>query len=181
MALSKAFFSIEFKGGAQLIDQISDTELAMNELAKAIRNAKKAGDADNYKKLRKEQEDLKKSTSDLKKELRDSVKEFEAQKYPIGSLAQLRQEYSKLTKEISIMTKAQRDSADGLSKIKFAANLKKEIIDIDQSIGNFTSKSKDFIHPVSKSFTVAVKIPETATFTGLEVFIANVGPFQTIE
>lgn len=136
---SKAFFSIEFKGGAQLIHQIADTELAMNELAKAIRNAKKAGDADNYKKLRKEQEDLKKSTADLKKELRDSVKEFEAQKYPIGSLAQLRQEYSKLTKEISIMTKAQRDSADGLAKIKFAANLKKEIIDIDQSIGNFTS------------------------------------------
>jgi hypothetical protein len=54
-------------------------------------------------------------------------------------LVALRQEYTKLTREIQLYSKEQRESAEGLSKIKLAGNLKKEILSIDQSIGDFRS------------------------------------------
>lgn len=138
MATNK-FFTIEFKGGLELINELSQVELELKKVNDAIKEAKKTGDTEVYKKLRLEQEELKKSSQELKKNLRDSIKDFEAQKAPVGSLVALRQEYSKLTKEIQLFSKEQRESAEGLAKIKLAGNLKKEILDIDQSIGDFRS------------------------------------------
>lgn len=138
MATNK-FFTIEFKGGLDLINQLSQVELELKRVNDAIKEAKKTGDTEVYKKLRIEQEELKKSSQELKKNLRDSIKDFEGQKAPVGSLVALRQEYTKLTREIQLFSKEQRESAEGLSKIKLAGNLKKEILEIDQSIGSFTS------------------------------------------
>jgi TP901 family phage tail tape measure protein len=138
MATNK-FFTIEFKGGLDLINQLSQVELELKRVNDAIKEAKKTGDTEVYKKLRIEQEELKKSSQELKKNLRDSIKDFEGQKAPVGSLVALRQEYTKLTREIQLYSKEQRESAEGLSKIKLAGNLKKEILEIDQSIGSFTS------------------------------------------
>jgi septal ring factor EnvC (AmiA/AmiB activator) len=138
MATNK-FFTIEFKGGLDLINQLSQVELELKKVNDAIKEAKKTGDTEVYKKLRIEQEELKKSSQELKKNLRDSIKDFEGQKAPVGSLVALRQEYTKLTREIQLYSKEQRESAEGLSKIKLAGNLKKEILSIDQSIGDFRS------------------------------------------
>ena len=79
MATNK-FFTIEFKGGLDLINQLSQVELELKRVNDAIKEAKKTGDTEVYKKLRIEQEELKKSSQELKKNLRDSIKDFEGQK-----------------------------------------------------------------------------------------------------
>lgn len=136
---TKSFFSIEFKGGQGLINELAEVELRLNDISTAIKNAKKEGKTDLYKDLRLQQENLKKSSLDLKKALRESVKDFETVKAPIGSLQALRGEYSKLTKEIALMTETQRKGADGIAKINIARNIKTQIEQIDQSMGIYTS------------------------------------------
>lgn len=58
MATNK-FFTIEFKGGLDLINQLSQVELELKRVNDAIKEAKKTGDTEVYKKLRIEQEELK--------------------------------------------------------------------------------------------------------------------------
>lgn len=65
-------------------------------------------------------------------------KEFAATQVPTDSLAGLRLEYSKLTEQLTKLSKAERESAAGQQLIANAGALKGEINGIQESVGNFT-------------------------------------------
>lgn len=135
----KAFFTLEFLGGQKVINELAEVELELDKLAKQIKEAKKLGQDDIYKSLRLQQEDLKKASTTLRAELKAQSREFENVKYPATSVIGLEQEYSKLRATIRGMSKEARESADGISKIKLAEQLKSQVIQIDGSIKDFKS------------------------------------------
>lgn len=136
---SKAFFSIEFQGGAELIRELSAVELELKKVQDQIKAAQKAGDTDAYKNLRVQQEDLKRSSSELRKELKQQATAFEKAQFPKDSLIGIEQEYSKLRAEIRGFSKDYRESAAGIAKIRLADSLKSQILEIDNSIKDFKS------------------------------------------
>lgn len=89
--------------------------------------------SDEYKHVKEEISELNQEHQKLNKELGKNP--------PKGSLASLRNEYNVLNNEISTFTKAQRESADGLAKIKLSQNLKQDIRDIEQSLVGVNSKA----------------------------------------
>lgn len=74
----------------------------------------------------------------LQKAQRDLNREFKATQVPKDSLAGLRLEYSKLSQQISLLTKAERESDFGKELIANAKSIKDEIDGVEQSIGRFT-------------------------------------------
>lgn len=136
---SKAFFSIEFQGGAELIRELSAVELELKKVQDQIKAAQKAGDGDAYKNLRVQQEDLKRSSAELRKEIKAQANAFEKAQFPKDSLIGLEQEYSKLRAEIRGFSKDYRESAEGIAKIRLADSLKSQILEIDNSIKDFKS------------------------------------------
>lgn len=137
---SKKFFSIEFQGAKDTIDQLAKIELEMKKLADQIREAKKLGKEDVYKDLRFQQENLKKTATELRAELRNSVREFEKSKFPTDSIVGLEHAYSKLRTEIRGMSKEMRESAEGIQKIRFAEHIKNQIDKTSQSFGDWKSQ-----------------------------------------
>lgn len=74
----------------------------------------------------------------LRDRQRELNKEFQALRVPTDSLAGLRLEYGKLTSQIANLSRVERESQFGKSLIRNAANVKKEIDGIEQSVGRFT-------------------------------------------
>lgn len=136
---SKAFFSIEFQGGAELIRELSAVELELKKVQDQIKAAQKAGDGDAYKNLRVQQEDLKRSSAELRKEIKAQATAFEKAQFPKDSLIGLEQQYSSLRAEIRGFSKDYRESAAGIAKIRLADSLKGQILEIDNSIKDFKS------------------------------------------
>lgn len=136
---SKAFFSIEFQGGAELIRELSAVELELKKVQDQIKAAQKAGDGDAYKNLRVQQEDLKRSSAELRKEIKAQATAFEKAQFPKDSLIGLEQQYSSLRAEIRGFSKDYRESAAGIAKIRLADSLKSQILEIDNSIKDFKS------------------------------------------
>lgn len=135
----RAYFTIEIQGAEAALAQVVRLDLEMKELAKDIKAANKAGDMDNVKIGTTNMERLKTSMKEARQELRDSVKDFKANPYDATSLIGMRNEYSKLTREIELMSEAERKSAEGRRKIEAASNLSGSIRTTDKSIGNFKS------------------------------------------
>lgn len=136
---NKAFFSIEFQGGKETILEIDKLKAQLKSVANDINNAKKAGDKGVYKNLILEQSDLRKELKDTNTLLRQQQNQFDKVKYPTDSVHGLELQYSKLRQEIRGMGKDMRDSVEGKTKIKFAAGIKQQILDIDGSINDFKS------------------------------------------
>ncbi|MEM4255674.1 MAG: phage tail tape measure protein [Candidatus Norongarragalinales archaeon] len=76
--------------------------------------------------------------AELNAKQRELNREFSAAKLPKDSLVALRLEYSKLTKQVAELSKAERESEFGQKLIKDAARIKKEIDGVEQSMGRFT-------------------------------------------
>lgn len=74
----------------------------------------------------------------LRDRQRELNKEFQALRVPTDSLAGLRLEYGKLTSQIANLSRVERESQFGKNLIRNAANVKKEIDGIEQSVGRFT-------------------------------------------
>lgn len=80
----------------------------------------------------------KRELSELTKEQRALNREFQQLKVPKDSLAGLRLEYGRLAQAIAKLSAEERKSDFGKSLIKSARDTKKEIDNIEQSIGRFT-------------------------------------------
>lgn len=135
----KAFFSVEYAGARETISKMAETELAMDRITKAIKEAKKAGNEDIYKQLRVEQEKLKKTSQDLRGELRNQTRDFEKMKYPKDSVIGMELEYSKLREQVRGLSADQRNSTFGRDLIRQADQVKSQILKVDNSIKDFHS------------------------------------------
>ena len=76
--------------------------------------------------------------AELTKQQKELNREINALKVPKDSLAGLRFEYAKLSQAVALLSAEERRSEFGKNLIKNAANVKKEIDSIEQSIGRFT-------------------------------------------
>lgn len=94
--------------------------------------------ADNFDNLVTSLAEAKTKVADLTQQQKELNKEFQASRVPTDSLAGLRLEYSKLTDQISRLSKAERESEGGKALLQNAANIKAEINGVQESVGNFT-------------------------------------------
>ncbi len=174
---SKAFFSIEFQGGAELIRELSAVELELKKVQDQIKAAQKAGDGDAYKNLRVQQEDLKRSSAELRKEIKAQATAFEKAQFPKDSLIGLEQQYSKLRAEIRGFSKDYRESAAGIAKIRLADSLKGQILEIDNSIKDFKSNIGNYKSGLSSLSNVGDIITGGLVTGGITAAIAAVVAF----
>lgn len=96
----------------------------------------------NYSQLKDQQITLRAESRRLNIELRQQAKDFDriSQDIPDDSLIGLRRRYEQLRQEIDRLGKAGRESADGLDKIRQAADIKGQIDSIGESVGDFRSQ-----------------------------------------
>lgn len=132
MAAKTFTYRIDIESSATTKD-LAQLELQLNEVNKAIREAKKAGDTDTYESLRREQLSLQDASKELRKEIRAQQKDFRDQKFPEDSIIGLRTEYRKLTKEIRQLSQTDPDFD---KKSQEALNLKNQIRDLSKAFGD---------------------------------------------
>jgi TP901 family phage tail tape measure protein len=94
--------------------------------------------AEGFTKLAENLAAAKTQVADLTQQQKELNREFKQTQVPTDSLAGLRLEYSKLSEQISQLTKAERGTDFGKKLIQSAANVKAEINGIQESVGNFT-------------------------------------------
>lgn len=133
--MRKILFEIEIEnvGAARRIEALREE---IRRLNKELKGADVGSDA--FKELITKITDAKFETAELKEEQKKLNREFQSAKFPKDSLQGLRIEYAKLTDQIKILSAAERASPFGQSLIANAANVKKQIDGIEQSIGRFT-------------------------------------------
>lgn len=137
-------FSAQDVGVAAAQDAIKDRQKAINAEIKA---AKALGSP--YTQLLGESVKLKRETEALSEQQKLLNREFKTTTVPKDSLAGLRLEYQKLSIELSKLTAAERGSSFGKGLVKNAANVKKEIDGIEQSIGRFTGNVGNYKSAIS--------------------------------
>lgn len=93
---------------------------------------------DRYEELKRVQFDLREETKELNKEVRTSVNEFKKAQFPVGSIQQMEQAYSKLRREIRALGADELASASGQSKIAEARALKDAIREQSIAFGDTT-------------------------------------------
>lgn len=108
----------------------------VKELTKELMGVDAA--ADGFDELVTNLANAKTAVVDLTQQQKELNKEFKAAQVPTDSLAGLRVEYSKLTDQISRLSKVERESDAGKALIQNAANVKAEINGVQESVGNFT-------------------------------------------
>jgi len=159
--LKKLVFNLSVTG----IKQLSEVDLNLASIGKQMRQVKKEIDQLNngtveqikslklngksvesltteYSQLKDEQVTLRTESRRLNTDLRQQAKDFDRikQGIPDDSLIGLRRTYEKLRKEIDLLGKTARDSADGVDLLNKAADIKKQIDDIGESVGDFRSQ-----------------------------------------
>ena len=92
-----------------------------------------------FRDLAAEMSNVKREISTLSAKQRELNREFIAASLPKDSLVALRLEYSKLSKQVAELSRAERESDFGKNLIKRASSIKKEIDAVEQSMGRFTS------------------------------------------
>ena len=136
MAAKTFTYRIDIESSATTKD-LARLELQLNEVNKAIREAKKEGDGKTYEKLRREQLSLQDASKELRKEIREQTKAFREQKFPQDSLIGLRKQYRELRKEINALSREERESEFGKGLIARAKGINDSIKDIAGSVGDF--------------------------------------------
>lgn len=133
--MRKILFEIEVEnvGAARRIESLREE---IRRLNKEIKGAEVGSPV--YNDLIAKLTDAKQETARLKDEQKALNREFQAARFPKDSLAGLRIEYAKLTEQIKVLSAAERGSPFGQSIIANAANVKRQIDGIEQSIGRFT-------------------------------------------
>lgn len=136
MAAKTFAYKIEIESSATT-KELAGLELQLNEVNKAIREAKKAGDGETYEKLRREQLALQDASKELRKEIRQQQKDFKDQRFPEDSLIGLRKRYRELRREINALSEEERKSDFGQALIANAKQVNDSIKDITYSVGDF--------------------------------------------
>lgn len=131
--------------------ELAEVELRLNDISKALRQAKKDADGKTYAKLRAEQIDLQEEGRRLRKEVRDQSKAFKDADFPADSLIGLRQEYKRLRKEVNALSSDQRNSDFGQNLIEEARRVKQQIDDIGASVGDFRSNVGNYQNAVENA------------------------------
>ena len=131
----KILFEIEVEnvGATRRIEALREE---IKRLNKELKGASEG--SDEYRKLTGEIANAQIEIKDLKEQQRQLNRDFQAAKFPVDSLQGLRIEYAKLADQIKVLSAAERQSKFGQSLIENAANVKKQIDGIEQSIGRFT-------------------------------------------
>lgn len=131
----KILFEIEVEnvGAARRIEALREE---IKRLNKEIKGASEG--SEEYRKLTGQIADAQIEVKELKDQQKALNREFQAAKVPTDSLQGLRFEYAKLVDQIKILSATERQSPFGQQLIANAANVKKEIDSIEQSIGRFT-------------------------------------------
>lgn len=131
----KLIFELVVKDSA-VEQKLSILRANLRDIHKELRQVDE--DSTAFKSLTDEAAKTKLEIIKLTEEQKNLKKEFAAASVPSDSLAGLRLEYSKLTAEITKLSKAERESEAGKALIKNAAAIKGEINEIQESVGNFT-------------------------------------------
>lgn len=131
----KLLFELVVKDSA-VEQQLSILRANLRDIHKELRQVDE--DSTAFKSLSDEAAKTKLEIIKLTAEQKNLKKEFAAASVPSDSLAGLRLEYSKLTEQITKLSKAERESDAGKALIKNAAAIKGEINGIQESVGNFT-------------------------------------------
>lgn len=134
--------------------QLQQMRAALVQINKELQAAAKDPTSDRFKQLAREAEATKNVIADLTLAQKALKREFQATKVPTDSLAGLRLEYAKLTEQITRLSKAEREAAEGQALIKNAASLKDEINGIQESIGNFTGSVGNYKNGILAAFDV---------------------------
>jgi hypothetical protein len=142
-------FTAQDVGVAKAQDEIADRQKAINE---QIKEAKRLGSP--YDALLGAKTSLKREATALREEQAKLNREFKATTVPKDSLAGLRLEYSKLTDQIKNLSAAERNSGFGKRLIADAANVKKQVDSIEQSIGRFTGNVGNYKSALNGLFAV---------------------------
>ena len=176
--MKKLVFSIEAEGVNRLATQLNNTEIALTGVGKQIRESKK--DLDDYNKatreqqqaldqqgkgidsitnrlkgLRVEQLKLRNERREDTKALKDLNRAFEDQRdsIPSDSLVGLRQRYAALRKEIDLLSRSERESEFGQDIIGRADRLKREILEIGQSVSDGRENVGNYREAFVKAFS----------------------------
>lgn len=121
-------------------------ELLANErqLSSNIDKNNKASEA--VRKLTVEQEKNKLSATNLRKELKEQVKAFDQlnDNIPKDSIIGMGREVGRLTKQFELLSKAERETAQGKSLQKDIVEKKRAFDELNRSVGNFRSSVGDY-------------------------------------
>lgn len=127
-------------------------KLLREQLKQINAELEQTADVDAYAKLKQEAMETDFLIRELVKSQKLLKKEFDQTQLPIGSVAALRLEYQNLVVAINNMSKADRQSDVGENAIKRAASLKKEITEVEESVGNFTGSVGNYTGGILKAF-----------------------------
>lgn len=174
----KIAFSLEVEGADKLLSDLTKVETGLTQLSKELAAVKKDIDTFNngtdeqkkaltdsgkslesleakYKSIRAEQIKLTNEKNELNKAIRDEVRaqSLVEQSVPTDSLIGLRQQYKKLREEVDLMSVATKESAEGLEKIKKAADIKRQIDEMGDSVNDFRSRVGGYYQALEAFFS----------------------------
>lgn len=162
--MKKLAFSLEINNAEEL-SKLSDVRLNLADIGKELKTTKQQIDVFNngteeqvqlltsqgkslqglenrYTSLTGQQIDLREQQRRLNTELRQQAKDFDRVRegIPDDSLIGLRRRYEQLTREINKLGREARELPENLNKIAEANNIKRQIDQLGESVGDFRSQ-----------------------------------------
>jgi TP901 family phage tail tape measure protein len=122
----------------QTINEVAELELNLAQVNKELREARKQGDTDTYKRLRQSSQALKDNIKILNKDLTNQRKEFEALRFVPGSYNAISAELGKLKREFKDLSEEARNGIAGQDLRRRINSLNNELKEIDASVGVFS-------------------------------------------
>jgi hypothetical protein len=181
MATKTFTYRIDIESSATTKD-LAQLELQLNEVNKAIREAKKEGDGETYEKLRREQLSLQDASKELRKEIREQTKAFREQKFPEDSLIGLRKQYRELRKEINALSQEERESDFGRALIDKAKGINDSIKEIAGSVGDFRDNVGNYRDALSEfqgldTGSLIAGLFDGSTAKGVNDIVSSLNPY----
>ncbi|MCI5082136.1 MAG: hypothetical protein MRY78_10595 [Saprospiraceae bacterium] len=171
----KVGFILEINGAKETIDRIAELELQLGDVTTQLREAKKAGDQDLYKKLRGDSANLRQEIKDLNSELRDQVKQFKDAKFPEDSYRALNLQLIEAKKEIKALSKAELEAGKGDALRDKIQRLSTELKEFDQELGDNFRNVGNYEEDINKALD-GFSEKNTANLKGLVQELAGVSP-----
>lgn len=150
--------SFKIEGIKRTVDGLASLEFHLNGINKELREAKKVGDFDSFRKLKRSQESFRNEIKETRKELRAQQRDLRADRFPKDSIIGLENAYSKLRKEIRATSKA---DPRFITMTQQARKLKDEIRKTSMAFGDTTSNIGNYV----------------SAFRGLNNLLAGAGIF----
>jgi hypothetical protein len=122
--------------------QLKEQKALVKSLNEELMNTEEG--TEEYDKLTESLFNAKSAVKDLEIGLKATKRAFELSQVPDDSLAGLRLQYAALVDEITRLSKAERESTEGLLLIAKAEQIKKQINSVQESYGNFTGSVGDY-------------------------------------